>query len=418
MDIDRLRYLFILLLVLLSAFFSGSEIAYASVNRARLRKLAQEGGRPPKLALYIAEHYDKALSAILIGNNLVNIAASSLVTVITLKLTFPRASLWGTAAITVVILIFGEIAPKIAARETNTRFALLAALPIRLVMLVTWPVVTVVTWLTDRIASLWKSGEGPTVTEEELMTIIETVEDEGLIDEDRSDLLISALEFEEVTAQEILTPRVDMVAVDIEDSLSDILKVAQASRYSRLPVYENSIDNIIGILNLKHLYKMLAFDGAADIRSMLMPPCFVHKTMKLPAVLAQLKKQKLHIAIVNDEYGGTMGLLTMEDVLEQLVGEIWDETDDIIEPIVELGQGLYDVDGDLSIYELFDRIGLDEEDGDFTTAGGWAIDRLGGFPRKGDRFTYENLAVTVTAVDGHRVTRLEVRVEPENEEEE
>lgn len=420
MDTDRLRYAGIILLVLLSAFFSGSEIAYASVNKARLRKRAQEGGKAAGTALFIAEHYDKALSAILIGNNLVNIAASSLVTLITLKLTIPRAALWGTVIITVIILIFGEITPKIAAKEMNERFSVFASLPLRAVMLITWPVVFVVTWLTDMIAGLWKQKDGPSVTEEELVTIIETVEDEGLIDEDRSDLLISAIEFEEVTAQEILTPRVDMVAVDVEDSLEEILQVAKASQYSRLPVYEDSIDNIIGILNLKHLYKTLAFDGGASIRDMLIKPCFVHKTMKLPAVLAELKKQKLHIAIVNDEYGGTMGVLTMEDVLEQLVGEIWDETDEIIESFRCVEEGLYDVDADMGIYELFENLDLDEDDfeGDFTTAGGWAVDMIGHFPQVGESFPYRNLNVTVTAVEGHRVTRLGIKAEPETEEEE
>ncbi len=420
MDTDRWRYAAIVILILLSAFFSGSETAFASANRVRLKKRAQGGGTSVRNALYICENYEKALSAILIGNNLVNISASSLATLIALGIAVPRASLWATLILTLAVLVFGEIVPKIAAKQACDRFSVAAAVPMRAVMTLTWPVVYIITLVTDRISGLWKAEEGPTVTEEELMTIIETVEDEGLIDEDRSDLLISALEFEEITAQEILIPRVDMVAVDVEDSLEDILSTAQAAEFSRLPVYENSVDNIIGILYLKHLYRKLAFDGRCDIRSILMEPCFVHRTMKLPAVLAQLKKHRLHIAVVNDEYGGTLGLLTMEDVLEQLVGEIWDETDEIVESFRDLGDGLFEADGDMSIYELFEEIGRDPDDfeGEFTTAGGWAIDELGRFPEVGESFEYKGLTATVTGIDGHRVTRLQVRVPPEEEEEE
>jgi len=415
-------YIFIVILISLSAFFSGSEISYASANRMRLKKAAENGGLKDRLAYFIYENYNNALSTILIGNNLVNIAASSVATVIAIQLGGEGYVGAATAIMTVLILIFGEIMPKIIAKENCDGFSRGVALPLRFLMFITKPLVIIIMGFVNLLAKLWTKGDGngPAMTEEELAAIIETVEDEGVIDEDRSELLQSALEFDDITAQEIITPRVDMLAIDIDDGMDAIIECAMDAPYSRIPVYEDSIDHIIGILYLKQFLKQVVDQDTLDIRPLLMDVCFIHKTMKLPAVLAELKRRKVHMAIVTDEYGGTLGLITMEDVLEQLVGEIWDESDEVVEEFVELSDDLFEVSGDLSIYEMFEELGIDEDtfEGDYTTAGGWAIDMLGGYPKVGDSFTYENLIVTVTEIDDLRIVKLKVELSPTEEEEE
>ncbi len=235
-----------------------------------------------------------------------------------------------------------------------------------------------------------------------------------MIDEDRADLLQSALEFDEVLAYEILTPRVDMVSIDIDDDTDEILKTIFASPYSRIPVYRDTIDNVIGVLHLNRVFKALADGAEINIGQMMMPATFVHKTMTLPDVLKTMKKRKNHLVVVTDEYGGTMGVLSMEDVLEQLVGDIWDESDEVDEEIVPLGGDRYDVDADMRIEDFFDELDLDDRDfdDDNTTLGGWAIEQLGRYPRVGDRFEYRNLTITVKKRKKLRVMRLLVQVHP------
>lgn len=402
-------------LILLSAFFSGTEMAYSSVNSLRLKNIAEKegAGRLQKLAYWIYEKYDEALTTLLIGNNLVNTAASSIATVIVVALLGSGYAWVATAAMTVLLLIFGEIAPKLAANSNAHRVCVLTAAPLRACMWVAKPVVWLVNGLVRLISRLWKDKvpEGPTVTEDDLENIIETVEDEGLIDEEQSALLQSALDFDDVLAYEIITPRVDMLAIDIEDSLQDVIETASASPYSRLPVYEDTVDNIIGILHLNHFFKALLDDETPDLRSLLMPVCYVHKTTPLPQVLSAMKGQGCHMVIVSDEYGGTMGVLTMEDVLEQLVGDIWDESDEIVDEFAEISDGVYEVDGDMRIYDFFEELDIDDRDfdDDNATVGGWAIEMLGGNPRQGDSFEYEGLEIRITEMQGRRVEWLLVR---------
>lgn len=411
---DSGPYLGIVLLIMLSAFFSGSEIAFASVNKARLKKAAQSGNSCAKIALYISEHFEDTLSTILIGNNLVNIAASSISTVIAIGVMGESGAAVAALIMTVVILIFGEITPKIIAKQQCDRFVLLVSYPLRLLMFIMKPVVTIVVWIVNLVSKLWnKEGtKEPSMTAEELVSIIESVEDEGIIDKDSSDLLQSALEFSDISAQEILTPRMDMVAIDIDDDMDTIIEIALSSPYSRIPVYEDGIDNIIGVLYLGRFLKKLIEEKEVDIRSILINVCFVHQTMKLPAVFAELKRRQLQMAIVTDEYGGTMGCITMEDVLEQLVGDIWDETDEIISEFVSIGDNKYEVSGDLAIRDFLEYVDVDERDfeSDYLTVGGWTIEMLDGLPDIGDKFSYKNLTVTVIEIDGMRVTRLVVDV--------
>jgi len=408
------NFIFIPVLIIFSAFFSGSEIAYASANEYKLKTASESGKISGKLSYYIYNSYNKALTAILIGNNLVNIAASSVATVIVMALLGEGYAWVATLSMTVLILIFGEIMPKIIANHIPDRFARFVALPLRVIMIILFPAVWIVNKLMELISLIWKNkiDDGPNVTEEDLENIIETVEDEGVIDEDTSDLLMSALDFDEVQSYEIITPRVDMLAIDIDDDFDEIMETVLDSPYSRLPVYKDTIDNIIGILNINHLLKRMLTVDKPDIKSLLMPVRFVHKTTPLPDVLTLMKDKKSHMVMVSDEYGGVMGLLTMEDVLEQLVGDIWDETDDIENEFVKINDELYDVDGDMRIYDFFEEMDIDDSDfdDDNATIGGFAIESLGGVPVLGGSFEYKNLTITIRRLRGRRVERLAVTV--------
>ena len=426
----------IFIMVLFSAFFSASEISFNASNKMRLKKSAEAGSKTAALAYKISENFTSALSAILIGNNLANIAASTAATVITMSL-LPRvsagssdslASLIATVVMTFIILIFGEIVPKIVAKNNADTTVLWFAYPIRILTYILYPIVWLVMGLVKLLSKIWgkDSEEGPTVTEEELSSIIDTVEEEGVIDEDKGDLLQSTLEFRDTTVEEIMTPRIDMLAFDIQDAPEEIRKIIEGSHFSRIPVYEDSIDDIIGILYLNHYYRQ-AIDTPViptdTIRSMLMEPCFLHKTMKLPAALTVLRERKTHIAIIVDEFGGTLGIVTMEDILEELVGDIWDETDEIVPEFVKTGENTYEVSGDMNIDDFFSEIEYEPRDFEceYTTMGGWAIERLDADPHVGDSFTDEDethtLYVVVSEMDDMRVTKLTILVKQREDEE-
>ena len=252
----------------------------------------------------------------------------------------------------------------------------------------------------------------------ELSSIIETAEDEAVLDEDRSELVQAAIDFSDVMAYEVMTARVDVVALDIDDDWNEQLAAIDSAPYSRIPVYEDSIDNVIGVLYLNHFLKALTDEKNPDIRSMLMPTCYVYKTMKMPAVLNELRRAKQHLAVVTDEYGGTLGVLSMEDVLEQLVGEIWDDTDEVEEEIVERPDGQYELDGDMVISDFLELVGIREKDfeADSETVGGWTIEMFGAFPKPGDSFEYGNMSVTVLEMDGLRVEKVLVKLHPQDKE--
>ena len=418
-----LRILFIVLLILLSAFFSGSEISYAGASEVKLRRAAETARKRSKeqYANDIKEHYEDALISILIGNNLVNIASSAVATVIAIGLMGDAGAGVATLIMTVVIIIFGEIAPKIVASRKPESFAYAAAVPLHWFTLVTRPLVLIFSAFMKAVGSLWEeSAVDDAVTEDDLETIFETAEDEGVVDEDTADLLQSALDFDDVLAYEIITPRVDMEAIDIEDSRQEIIDQIMKTRFSRLPVYEDTPDTIIGIAHVNQCLRSLAAGEEFDLRSLMMEAHFVHKTMPLDDVFETMQREGCHMVIVTDEYGGTMGILTMEDVLEQIVGEIWDEKDEIDEEFVELDPTHYEVDADMRLEDFFDELDLDEDelDDDNATVGGWAIEMLGGYPEAGESFEYENVKVTVAETEGMRVTELLAEVMPEEEEEE
>ncbi len=421
----------IVLMVLLSAFFSSSEIAINSLNLTRLKKSVESGDKTAKVAYDLSENFTSTLCTILIGNNLVNTAATTAATALILKFLTERgiagadelAPVLTTVILTVIILIFGEILPKNMGKMRPERWSRIVAYPIRVLTWVLFPIVYVVTWFMRKLQKVWGTDDedAPTVTEEELSTIIDTVEEEGVIDEEQGELLQSTLEFPETTVREIMTPRIDMIQIDIDDDPEAILEIADQSRYSRIPVYRDSIDNIVGILVLNHYYKALTeADGRVeliDLESLLIKPKLVHKTMRLPNALSVMREHKTHILIVIDEFGGTMGIVTMEDILEELVGDIWDESDVIVKEFRKTGDNTYEVSGDMNIDDFFAEIEHedDEFECEYKTMGGWAVEATDADPHVGDSFTYKNMCIVVDEMDDMRVTQLTVLVTPSPE---
>ena len=423
---ESLRYLGIALLILVSAFFSGTEIAFASANPARLKsKRQQKDSLSLSIASKIVDDYENMLGAVLIGNNLANIAASSIATLIVLDLLGEGYAWVATLVMTVLVLIFGEIIPKVLAKQFAEQFCTAVAIPIYVLSLILKPITLILTGLIGLLSKLWESSiaDPDAVSEDDFENIIDIVEDEGVLDEEQCDLLQNALDFDTVLAYEVITPRVDMDAINIRDPYETNIRKIEDSIYSRIPVYEDTPDNIIGILHLNHFYKEFVKGERVNIRSLLLPVTYVHKTMPLPDVLEKMKETKSHMVVVLDEYGGTMGILTMEDVLEQLVGEIWDESDEIEREFICIDDTHFEADGDMRIYDFFDEFDIDiDEDEDFetdsATVGGWTITMLDGEVNEGDSFTFENLRITVKKAEEYRVERIEVEKLPEEEEEE
>ena len=410
----------IVLCIILSNFFSASEMAYSSCNELRLENAAEEGSRRARIALIIIRHFDDALSAILIGNNLVNIASSSLASVLVILLMGNDKMTWvATLILTLLIIIFGETIPKITAKQNANRVSERHAYPVRILMILLKPLILLVVGLVH-LLTFWMKPEETDEDEavEELQSLIETAEDEEVLDEDRSELVQAAIDFSEISAFEAMTARVDVEAIDIDDDWDDILAQVEQSSYSRLPVYEDSIDHVIGVLYLNHFLKAVV-DGQREIRPLLMEPCYVYKTMKLPDVMAQFRRAKQHLAVVCDEYGGTLGVLTMEDVIEQIVGDIWDETDTVEDEIVRRSDDELELDGDMPITEFLELMHFpeDEFEADSDTLGGWTIESFGGrFPEPGESFRYGDVEVTVLSMDGRRVDRVLVKRKPAEEE--
>ncbi len=410
----------IIVCILLSGFFSASEMSFSSSNKIRLENMVEEGSKAAEVALYLSEHFDDALSTILVGNNLVNIAASSLGT-LTMILSAGEKYTWvATLVITICVIIFGETIPKITAKKNATKFSLIFAGPVRVLMILFKPVTWIVVHLVNLITFAMKPEEviDEEAAVEELHSIIETAEDEEVIDEDSSELISAAIDFADISVSEVMTARVDILAIDVDDSWEEIMEVVNASSFSRIPVYEDSIDNIIGILSLNRFLKASIDQKEFDIREMIMQPYFVYKTTKLPSVLSTLRDSQQHLAIVTDEYGGTLGVVSMEDVLEELVGEIWDETDVVEKGVNEISENQYVIDGDLPVSELIDLMDWDEAEFDYEseTAGGWCIEMLDEFPDEGESFTYQDTTVKVLEVEERRVTKIQLLKKEKQEE--
>lgn len=370
-----------------------------------------------KLISFIYNHYDNALSTVLIGNNLVNIGATVIMSFIALDLAASIEISSGTAStlvtviMTIIILIVGEITPKMIARRMNEGFAKMAAWPVIVLMVLFFPLVWVSSMIVKFLNFLFrkKDGKEVTVTEEELENILDTAEEEGVMEENETELLQSALEFTDMDAGDILTPRIDVVGFEIHDSMEHILTVISETQFSRFPVYEGTIDKVVGILVVKHLLKELVDRPEVTVQELMLEPVFIPKTLCLPDIMNEFRRHRCHMAVVADEYGGIMGIVTMEDVLERLVGEIWDENDDIVNEFQKLDDGRYECTGEMNLTEFFDEMDMDEGEleTECATVGGWATENIGAMPLPFDSFDYKNLTLLVKEVDEHhRITRL------------
>ena len=405
-------YFALILLICLSAFFSASETAISTVNKIRLQKYIKEGNKKAKRTMFILDNYDRALTTILIGNNLVNICASSLATVITLQLFGSSAVAISTGVLTLLILIFGEILPKCIAREKSESLSIAISSTIKLLMTITYPLVFIFIKFKTLILKFSSSDNQakPSVTEQELKYIVENIEGEGVLEKQESQLVRSSLEFDEKTVQEILTPRVDMVTIDIEDPIEENTKIIFKERFSRIPVCRGSYDKIIGTLHTRDFLEAMIRNEPLDIESIMQPPFFVFKTKKLSSLLTEFKHNKMHLAIVTDDYGGTLGIVTMEDLLEQLVGDIWDEDEEIEHDYIKTGENTYEVSGDMSVRDLFDLFEIDYISTDFShnTTGGWALEILSHIPHVGESFDFKHINVTVLEVVDHRIKKMSI----------
>ncbi len=407
-------------LVAFSAFFSATETAFTSVNMIRIRTMAEEGDQKAAAAVRLAENYDRMLSTILIGNNLVNIALSSLTTVMATNLFGDAGVAVATGITTLVILTFGEILPKSWAKENSERLVLLFAEPLRLCTLLLYPLSTFFIWLKGVFRKKGEEGgKAPSITEQELMYMVGAIQEEGVLEEQEKDLVQSALEFDETTVQEILTPRVNLVALDIEEEQGEIIKTATGKKFSRIPVYEDTIDNIVGVVQSREILKRSVQGRPIRLKNLMAKPMYIHRTMKISRLLGEFQRKKNHIAVVMDDYGGTLGIVTMEDLLEELVGEIWDEDEEIVTEIAQTGEDSWEVSGDMNIEEFFDEIDYTPKgfESDFNTMNGWALEMLEHIPEAGESFTCQRLAVTVKEMDDQRVTKLTVKLAPQPEEE-
>ncbi len=408
----------IAVLILLSAFFSGVETAFSFANTIRLKSLADNGNKRAKNALWVCDNFDKALTAILIGNNVVNLGCSSLATILCIDLFKNYGAAIATGATTLLVLTFGEVIPKCIGKEKSDGIVLHTGLLLKVLTYILTPLVVLFTGLKTLVMKIGHiKKDSPSVTEDELKYIIETIEEEGILEEQESELVQSALEFDEKTAQEILTPRVDVTVIDIDDSKEEIHDLIIRERYSRIPVYEGDIDNIIGILHTRD-YLEKVIDGEADIRDLLIPAHFIYKNQKLSDILNDFRANKLHIAIVTDEYGGFLGIVTMEDLLEEIVGDIWDEDEDVEHTCSKLGDDKYLVSGDMDLSELFELFDIKPDDDiESNSVGGFIVEQFGDIPIRGQHVTYEGVTLTVKRVKNRRIiSAVTERTAPKKEE--
>ena len=410
----------IFLLVLLSALFSAMETAFSFANKIRIQQSADGGNKRAKTAQYIIEHFDNALTAILICNNIVNLGCSSIATVLCLNIFGNIGSAIATGATTLLVLTFGEVIPKCLAKENCDSFSLSTAGLLKVLMIILTPLVFV--FIKLKALALRIAGgheDTPSVTENELKYIVESIEEEGVLEESESEMVRSALDFDETTAEEILTPRVDVVFLSVDDSPEKIKEIIIENRYSRIPVYENTTDTVIGILHTRDYLEALADGNVPNLRDLLQAPYFVFKTQQLSKILSHFKRTKVHMAIVTDEYGGTLGIVTMEDLLEEIVGEIWDEDEEIERTHYKIGNNEYLVNGDFELDEMLELYDMDENaiESDAVTVGGYILEHAGNIPHKRESFEADGFRFTVMEVENQRIMRVVVkRIEPEQTE--
>lgn len=403
-------------LIIMSAYFSATETAFSSINRTRLKTLAEKGDKRAKLASALSEEYDKLISTILVGNNIVNIALASIGTVMFVRIYGDIGATISTAVVTILVLIFGEISPKSLAKDCPEKFAMFSAPIIRVLIWVLTPINFIFSQWKKLLSKIFRIEDNQKMSQEELLMLVDEIEQEGSVDSDDGELIRNAIEFSEQEAQDILTHRVDIEAVPIESTKEEIADMFVKTRYSRLLVYDGNIDNIVGVIHLKDFFTA---DGVTkkNITKIMTTPLYIQKSEKIDELLKILQKNKSHIAVVVDEYGGTLGIVTMEDILEELVGEIWDEHDEIVEDFKKVAEDTYKVEGSLNFEDFCDFFSIESETGS-VSVGGWVMEQLGKVPQKDDKFDFDNLKITITGVESHRVTQIVVKQEEIKEEEE
>ncbi|MBQ9956043.1 MAG: HlyC/CorC family transporter [Ruminococcus sp.] len=420
-NVDIGQVILVVVMMVFSALFSSTETAYSSVNKLRLKNYSAQGDKRATKALKLANKFDDVLTAVLIGNNIVNITTSSVSTVIFIGIFGSKGTAISTVVITILVLIFCEVLPKSYAKKNPEKLALLFAGPLSFLVIVFKPFVI----FFNGLASLFKGDEAPSVTEDELKFMIDEIEEQGVIEEQESDLVKSALEFDDITVNEILIPRVKVIGIDVNATLDEIKEIFSSEMYSRLPVYEKSLDNIIGIITNKAFFKMLV-EGDRDIKKIIQDVPHIADSKLISQAMRDMQRSKVHLAVVTDQYGGTKGIITLEDIIEELVGEIYDEDDEIITNIIKTGDNTYEIAGDTYIDELLEKLELDEDliKTNYTSVGGWVTDVMECIPETGQ--TAETGIFRITVIDVNEQTVEKIRLEvasaeatdSENEEEE
>ena len=411
----------VVILLLLAMYCAVCETAFSACSRSRVKNLAERGDPRAKRAMYVLDNFDKAISTILICTNIVHISTASVVTVFVTRFFGMSFVALSTVITTIVVFFAGEMLPKSAAKKDADKLALSLSGSLSTIMKVLSPLSSLLALIGETAAKLTSAEQELSVTEDEIYDIIEDMTEEGTLDEEQGELISSALQFGDVTVESIVTPRVDLVAVDVNDGLDDILALVKGTNHSRLPVYEGSIDNIIGFLQIRTFIKAYLKSGHdLEIRPIIDEALFVHSSTKIDELLEIMTARKANIAVVTDNYGGTLGVVTVEDILEELVGEIWDEDDVVEEPIVKFDENEFNVSADMHVSDVFEEIGFEdpEENGEFesTLMGEWAYVKFSAIPKVGEFFDYHGLRITVAEMEHNRILRLKVERLPEEEE--
>lgn len=417
-----LSIFFIVILVMLSGFFSGTETAFNSVNRTKLKIKAQDGNKAAANALKLSENYDKLLSAILVGNNLVNITLSVLFNNLFESL-IPNPAVCGVVSVavsTVIVLTFGEISPKMIAKDNAESIAMAFGYPIRAVMVILYPFTLLFSGLKFLLKKIFRSGGDDKITEEELLSMVEEAQEDGSLDMQERELISSAIEFDDAEVKDIFVPRVNIIAVPVDMPMEKIKGLFLEHNFSRMPVYKGEIDSIIGMIHNIDFFAALE-RGEVTIKNIITPVAVATEHMKISMLLRSMQRQKVHMAVVVDEYGGTLGIVTLEDILEELVGEIWDEHDEVVNYFTDIDEETAIVDGRADLDEFFEHFGIDKDEAenfDSQTVSGWVIEEIGEIPKKAQSFDYKNLTVTVNRLTQRRVLDVKVAVHPVEAEEE
>lgn len=410
MESDSISLIIIIVCIVMSAYFSATETAFSSLNKIRIKNMAEKGNKKAALVMKLSESYDSLLSTILIGNNIVNILSASLATVLFVKILGDEAGTSvSTAVTTVIVLIFGEVSPKSIAKESPEKFAMFSAPLLRVLVFLLTPFNFLFKQWKKFLSLIIKSEEDGGITEEELLSIVEEAEEDGGINEQESMIIQNAIDFTEQEAIDVLTPRIDITGVSTTATKEEIAKIFTETAYSRLPLYEETLDHIIGIIYHKDFYNYV-YNTDKDISEIVKSVIFIPKSKKIGVLLKELQQKKSHIAVVLDEYGGTVGIITLEDILEELVGEIWDEHDEVSQDIEVKSEKECLVSGNANLEKVFEVLSLesDEEHIKALTVNGWLMDILGRVPKENDSITYKDFTITVLEMDENRVEKVQI----------